>query len=510
MVLAPKLVVKQSQQLALTPQLMQSIKLLQFSSLDLSAYVEGELERNPFLERDDGEQSSAQADASSRNDASEHGEDGFDRDLVMSQMETSQEGLASQLDADLSSVFTEERSQEQLEARSASKEEQWQLPSHGITGTESDYNLEAFVASNATLADYVMEQAALALPEPVDQMIAQHLIGFLEVTGYLQFDEIEVAELLGTSPAHVLQVLAVLQSLEPSGVCARSLKECLSIQLREKDRFDPAMQALVENIELLAKHKLAKLQQLCGVDQDDLADMVREVRDLNPKPGNAFGGEPVQAIVPDAVVKEAPDGGWQVELNTDALPKVLVNQTYYSTLNSSSHDRKDAAFFTDSIQTANWLVKALEQRAHTILKVATEIVRQQDGFFAKGVQHLRPLNLKAVAEAIEMHESTVSRVTSNKYVATPRGIFELKYFFTSAIASSEGGEAHSAEAVRHKIKTLIDAEDPKKILSDDALVKALKLEGMDIARRTVAKYREAMNIPSSVQRRRVKNSALTN
>ncbi len=299
-------------------------------------------------------------------------------------------------------------------------------------------------------------------------------------------------------------MLAVLQTFEPAGVCARNLTECLALQLKERDRFDPAMQALVEHLDLLARREVGALRKICGVSDDDLADMIAEIRQLNPKPGLAYGTTHVQPIVPDVFVRPLPQGTFAVELNSDTLPKVLVNQSYYTQVTKSATNDKDKSYLADCMQSATWLTRALDQRAKTILKVSEEIVRQQDGFFAHGVQHLRPLNLKTVADAIGMHESTVSRVTANKYMATSRGIFELKYFFTSAIASADGGEAHSAEAVRHRIKQMIDAETRQTVLSDDTIVEKLRVAGIDIARRTVAKYREAMRIPSSVQRRREK------
>jgi RNA polymerase sigma-54 factor len=303
-------------------------------------------------------------------------------------------------------------------------------------------------------------------------------------------------------------MLAILQTFDPSGVCARSLTECLSIQLRERNRFDPAMQALVAHLDLLAKRDLPGLKKACGVSEEDLIDMIAEIRHLNPKPGLAFGTTLVQPIVPDVFVRPGADGGFLVELNSETLPKVLVNQSYYAQVAKTARNDKDKTYLADCLQTATWLIRALDQRARTILKVSTEIVRQQDAFFAHGVQHLRPLNLKTVADAIAMHESTVSRVTANKYMATSRGIFELKYFFTSAIAAADGSEAHSAEAVRHRIRQLIDAEGPHSALSDDTIVEKLRGAGIEIARRTVAKYREAMRIPSSVQRRREKQTSL--
>jgi len=312
------------------------------------------------------------------------------------------------------------------------------------------------------------------------------------------------AERLGAPAPDVESVLVRLQTFDPVGVFARDLKECLRLQLKERDRLDPAMDLFIENLELLAKHDLAGLRRVCKADDDDVLDMIAEVRALNPKPGLAYGSQIVQPVVPDVFVRPAPDGGWKVELNSETMPRVLVNTHYYAEVSAKSAPDAAKAYLAECMNNANWLVKSLDQRARTILKVATEIVRQQDAFLVEGVQHLRPLNLRVVAEAISMHESTVSRVTANKYIATPRGVFELKYFFTSAIASTTGGETHSAEAVRHRIRELIDNEPPTGVLSDDRIVELLREGGVDIARRTVAKYREAMRIPSSVQRRRLK------
>ena len=316
-----------------------------------------------------------------------------------------------------------------------------------------------------------------------------------------------VAERLGASLAETQAALDIVQRFEPSGVGARDLAECLAIQLRERDRFDPAMQIFVANLPLVAKADFAQLSRLCGVDEDDVKDMAAELRGLDPKPGRAFGGGDAPAIVADVIVTAAGDGSWRVELNTEALPRVLINNSYVTRVSSCAKGDADKSFVSNCLQNANWLVKSLEQRQRTILKVASEIVRLQDGFFEKGVEHLRPLNLRAVADAISMHESTVSRVTSNKYMMTPRGLFELKYFFSASIAAASGAEAHSAEAVRFKIKQMIDKESPNDVLSDDAIVARLKELDIDIARRTVAKYRDSLQIPSSVDRRRQKLAA---
>ena len=511
MALSQRLEFRQTQALVMTPQLMQAIKLLQLSSLDLQAYVEGELEKNPLLERgsaDDGPAGEAEPDRSGGDaDGGEGAHDEAAHDWIGNDLETSRASMEQGLGTELENVFPDDGGEKSGPAETPPPAyAEWS--GSGAAANDGDYNLEAFVSAEVTLGEHLAEQMALAIGDPVRRMIGRYLIDMVDETGYLTGDFDAVAEKLGCSVADVEAVLSILQTLDPPGVCARNLTECLALQLKERDRFDPAMQKLVENLPLLAKRDLAALRRLCGVDDDDLADMIAEIRSLNPKPGLAFGSTLVQPIVPDVFVRAGPDGAWLVELNSDTLPKVLISQKYHAEVSKGARNDKDKAYLADCLQTATWLVRALDQRAKTILKVSSEIVRQQDAFFAKGVQHLRPLNLKTVADAISMHESTVSRVTANKYMATSRGIFELKYFFTSSIASADGGEAHSAEAVRHRIRALIDAECPSDVLSDDTIVEKLRSAGVDIARRTVAKYREAMRIPSSVQRRREKQAAM--
>jgi RNA polymerase sigma-54 factor len=495
MALTQRLQIRQSQALVMTPQLMQAIKLLQLSNLDLTAYVEAELECNPLLDRG-VENDVAPGEPAADEEAWNGGERPLDRDGQES-------GPEPHLDDD--SADGAEPIRPRSSDLPAGYSEWAGVGSGGRDG--SDYNFESFISAAVTLADRLREQLSLAITDPVRRMIGQYLIDLVDEAGYLSGDLTAAAEKLGTSIAEVEAVLAILQSFDPAGVCARDLVECLALQLKEHDRFDPAMQALVGRLDLLARRDFTALKKICGVGDEDLADMIAEVRRLNPKPGLAFGSAVVQPIVPDVFVRPAPDGAWLVELNSDTLPKVLVNQSYYAEVSATARRDTEKSYLAECLQSATWLVRALDQRARTILKVANEIVRQQDAFFARGVTHLRPLNLKTVAEAIGMHESTVSRVTANKYMATSRGIFELKYFFTSAIAAAHGGEAHSAEAVRHRIRQLIDAENAADVLSDDTIVEKLRDTGIDIARRTVAKYREAMRIPSSVQRRREKQSA---
>ena len=500
MALSQRLEIRQSQGLVMTPQLMQAIKLLALSNLDLAAYVEGELERNPLLERiDEGETERAPPDRAPTPDAPtvDWAGPGANADHA-GVIERALAGLDDVGPADADAATS--RSNGEI----ARGHVEWSGTGSGPSG---DYNLEAYVSAERTLADHLAEQLAFAIADPVRRMIGQYLIDLVDDTGYLNGDLALVGDRLGAPPSEVEAVLAILQGFDPAGVCARNLPECLALQLEERDRVDPAMAQLVAHLDLLARRDLAALRKLCDVSEEDLTDMIGEIRQLNPKPGLAFGSTMVHPIVPDVFVRAGPDGGFIVELNSETLPRVLVNQSYHGEVAKTAKTAQDRTYLADCLQSATWLVRALDQRAKTILKVAIEIVRQQDAFFVRGVQHLRPLNLKAIADAIDMHESTVSRVTANKYMATSRGIFELKYFFTAAIASANGGDAHSAEAVRHRIRRLIDGESCHQVLSDDTIMEKLRDAGIDIARRTVAKYREAMRIPSSVQRRREKQSS---
>jgi RNA polymerase sigma-54 factor len=380
----------------------------------------------------------------------------------------------------------------------------------GRGGEDGAPDIEAYVAATVSLSEHLTRQAMIALKEPADRMIATALIDGLDEAGYFTGALDDIAERLGASLADVEEILKRLQCLEPTGVFARSLAECLALQLIERDRFDPAMQALIDNLPALAKRDLATLRRVCGVDDEDLADMIAEIKRLDPKPGRAFGAGVEPPAIPDVFVTAAPDQTWRIELNSEALPRVLVNETYAAQIKRGASREEDKQYISANLQTANWLTKSLEQRARTILNVASEIVRRQDSFLVQGVSGLRPLNLKAVADAIGVHESTVSRATSNKFIQTPRGLFEMKYFFTTSIASvsNSAAQAHSAESVRFKIKQMIDAEDPGDVLSDDVIVARLRKADIVVARRTVAKYRDSLHIPSSVDRRRLKMSPM--
>ena len=494
MALGPRLELRQGQSLVITPQLQQAIKLLQLSSAELEAYVEAELEKNPLLQRDEGPMEAA-GDAEAAPMAAETALDAMTSSVATADMDTSRDD-----------VSPGERATGDGPEDSAAGSVDWSRASKGGSFEDLD-GLENSKARDITLVEHLHEQLAVAGLDGPSRAVACVLIDGVDEGGYLRLDLSELPERLGCGADLIERVLAACQGFEPTGVFARDVRECLSLQLREKNRLDPAMEALLDNLALLAKRDMAGLRAACRVDDEDLSDMICELRALTPRPGAAFGAEPIAAVVPDVFVRETPGGLWRVELNTDALPRVLVDQRYYAQVSGGARTEQEKTFVSDCFANGSWLVKSLDQRAKTILKVASEIVRQQDGFLAFGVEALRPLNLKTVADAISMHESTVSRVTSNKYMATPRGIFELKYFFTSAIQSAGEGEAHSSESVRHRIRQMIDGENPRSILSDDKLVEKLKADGIDIARRTVAKYREAMRIPSSVQRRREKRHA---
>lgn len=496
MALGARLELRQGQGLVITPQLQQAIKLLQLSNLELEAFVEGELERNPLLQRDERD---SEPD---REETPREAED-FSADAVSDHAASAEMDMAH----DQASPG-EHATGDAQEAQHAGGAVDWSRAGKGGSFEDAE-DFEGRLTREKTLSEHLHDQLAVAGLSGAQNAIAAVLIDGVDEGGYLRCDLTETAERLGCELSAVEDVLAVLQGFEPVGVFARDVRECLMIQLKDRNRCDPAMMALLDNLELLARRDMNGLRKVCGVDDEDLRDMVAELRGLTPRPGAAFGGEPSQPVAPDVYVREGLGGLWHVELNTDTLPKLLIDQRYHARVSGGARTDQEKVFVADCMASANWLVKSLDQRAKTILKVASEIVRQQDGFLAFGVEHLRPLNLKTVADAIGMHESTVSRVTSNKYIATPRGLFELKFFFTSSIASTSGGEAHSAESVRHKIKQLIDGERSEaEVHSDDRIVEILKEIGVDIARRTVAKYREAMRIPSSVERRRMLKEAV--
>ena len=483
--LGPSLSIRTSQQLVLTPQLTQAIKLLQLSNLELDAFVAEELSKNPLLESasDEGEAAEQSAGDFMRD------EDGGDAapedpgadDLIMGQADDDRP-----LDVDWTS--------EALETDSFSD-----VVTSG--GGDEAFDLDRVEYSAGSLAEHLSAQLH-GMPSPEGDL-ARVIAEMLDETGYLTVDVRDIAEATGETVDRVEKALAIVQDLDPAGIGARSLAECLALQAKAADRHDPAMARLIDNLDLLSKGRTADLKRICGVDDEDLADMIRELRAYDPKPGCRFNVSAAEDVTPDVFVRRT-RSGHSVELNQATLPRVLVNRRYYQELKSGPQDKGSRAWLSECLTSANWLVKALDQRARTIVKVVSEIVKRQQGFFERGVSAMKPMTLREVAEAIGMHESTVSRVTSNKYLLCERGLYELKYFFGSGVASAEGDGA-AANAVKAGIKELIDAECD--ILSDDAIAALLKQKGFDVARRTVVKYREAMGIGSSIQRRRLRKIA---
>ncbi|MEA3029542.1 MAG: polymerase sigma-54 factor [Sphingomonadales bacterium] len=487
MALGPRLDLRQSQSLVMTPQLQQAIRLLALSNLEVESFIAEEIEKNPLLE-------SASGDAEPAGEPEPDRGDGDFEEPALPEIDAGGGEAALDVDQD-SEDFHQDSAVDAMHG----------LGMDGIAsgGSGEALDFDSFAGEEVSLHDHLRRQAGEIL-SGADLIVADRIIDQVDETGYFLGELLDIARKLDHPLQEVERVLGVIQTLDPAGVAARSLAECLALQARDANRYDPAMARLIDNLDYLAKGNLGALKRICGVDDEDMGDMIRELRAYDPKPGCRFmASERVDAAVPDVFVARR-GSGWAVELNSATLPRLLVNRTYYNELAGGPQDRASKAWLNECLQSANWLLKALDQRARTIVKVASEIVTRQEGFFRHGVSHLKPLTLRAVAETIGMHESTVSRVTSNKYLACDRGLFELKYFFTSGIQSNDGGEAASSEAVKSRIKALIGAEEPDRILSDDQLVEMLKAEGFDIARRTVAKYREATGLGSSVQRRRQK------
>ncbi len=502
MALSARLQARQHQSLTLTPQLMQAIKLLQMSNVELQEFVEEQIAGNPLLSPGSEDVSGAPAgtpsDESNLLPAAGSAEADAAPDDIATVMNAEQ--AAGPADLDVSTVDTdpgsEPVSRDPLPARKQAG---------GTVHDQFTPDLEATLVARPGLVAHLEQQISAVFGDPAERAVAISLLAHLDPAGYLTHPVSEIVSDLGMSETDVLRVLRQCQALEPTGVFSRTLAECLGMQLAELDRLDPAMQALLDNLEMLSDGNIAALRRKCGVSDDDFRDMLGELKALDPKPGLVYGHDPVATAIADVIVREASDGGWTVELNDEVLPRVLIDRTYVAQI-AGHGSKEDGKFIADCMQQANWLEKSLDQRARTILKVATEIIIQQDGFLRNGVSALKPLTLRAVADAVKVHESTVSRATANKYMETPRGLLELKFFFSNAIASTSGSSEHSSEAVKHMIRKLVDDEPADAVLSDDAIVSRLEADGIEIARRTVAKYRDVLKIPSSVQRRRQKRT----
>ena len=494
MALGPRLDLRQSQSLVMTPQLQQAIKLLAASNLEIESFIAEALEANPLLDT-----------ATPEPDEPERGEvvAALPEDAPADQL-IALGGGEGDAPLDLASV---DRDWDTGDGTAAlARDAEWGAAAAGGGDFGDAPDWEQLRAAEVTLAEHLDGQVGALASDPRTALNARHIIGLLDEAGYLASAIDEIADDLGVTPDEAEAALALVQSLDPSGVGARNLAECIAIQAREADRYDPCMAALIANLDLVARGEVERLKRLCWVDDEDFADMLRELRSYNPRPGLAFASSVTSTVVPDILITANNAGGWDIVLNEETLPKLIVNRGYFLELNAGVSDKQSQGWLKEKLADAHWLIRALDQRQKTILKTAAEIVRQQEGFFRRGVSELRPLTLREVAEKIDMHESTVSRVTSNKYLACARGTFELKYFFTSGVASADGEGASSA-AIKARIKALIDDETAKNILSDQQLAEMLQKEGFDLARRTVAKYREAIGLGSSAERRRAKKLA---
>ncbi|MGY6551009.1 MAG: RNA polymerase factor sigma-54 [Erythrobacter sp.] len=505
MALGPRLDLRQSQSLVMTPQLQQAIRLLAASNLEIETFIADALETNPLLEAGGLTREAPVASDGPGEDFSAPAPDEITADQLIAQGHGEAEAPLDLAGAAL------DRDIDTGDGARSLRDAEWGSASGG-GGSEEDYgDFYERQAAEITLQEHLGAQVGALATSPAEEFAARHIIGLLDDAGYLPFALDDIAADLGVDEATAEAALALVQSLDPAGVGARNLAECIAIQAREADRYDPCMAALIANLDLVARGDVARLKRLCQVDDEDFADMLRELRSYDPKPGLAYAPAGVSAVVPDIFVADNGSGGWDIVLNEETLPRLIVNRSYLTQVSGSrASDAAAQGWLREKLADAHWLIRALDQRQKTILKTAAEIVRQQDGFFRRGVAELRPLTLREVAEKIEMHESTVSRVTSSKYLSCARGTFELKYFFTSGVGrtgESSDGEGASSAAIKARIRALIDAEDPKKVLSDQTLAELLQKEGFDLARRTVAKYREAIGIGSSAERRRAKKLA---
>lgn len=495
MALKPNLDLRMTTALTMTPQMLQSVKLLQMTSMELEHFIDQELEKNPLLER-------VENSVSRHNEQDEKHQEPAQIMVADNEPMIDGESLSQLFDTGIENIYPDDGTP--TLSQNHREKPEWREPQTGAMSFE-DADILQNLAARPTLRDYIHEQISFAFLDPHHRFIAYDLADQLDEAGYFSGQLSETAKRLSCQFSDVAEVFTKLQNFDPAGIFACSLAECLALQLKQKNRYDPAMVKLIDHLPALGKRNYEFLARICDVDNDDLVEMVEEIRALDPKPGLAFGKATADLVVPDVLIHQLPNGVFHVELNADILPRIVMHRHYSTKICANKIERN---FINDCLQSANWLLRALDQRAKTLLKVTSEIARHQEEFLKHGIAHLKPLNLITLAQAVGLHESTISRVTANKFIATPRGTFEMRKFFSIALNAHEGQETHAADAVRHRIKQMIDKEETDKVLSDDALVALLAQENIIIARRTVMKYREAMNIPSSIQRRREKKIRL--
>ena len=467
-----------SQQLAMTPQLQQAIRLLQLSTLELQQELQQALESNPLLEQIDTHE---EIDTRETQDS-----ETLDTADALEQKEMPEE---LPLDASWDTIYTAG------------------TPS-GTSGDYIDDELPVYQGETTqTLQDYLMWQVELTPFSDTDRAIATSIVDAVDDTGYLTVPLEDILESMGDEEIDIDEVDAVLKRIhrfDQVGVAAKDLRDCLLIQLSQFDKTTPWLEEarliISDHLDLLANHDFRTLMRVTRLKEDVLKEAVNLIQSLDPRPGQSIQtGEP-EYVIPDVLVRKH-NGHWTVELNSDSIPRLQINQHYASMCNNARNDG-DSQFIRSNLQDAKWLIKSLESRNDTLLRVSRCIVEQQQAFFEQGEEYMKPMVLADIAQAVEMHESTISRVTTQKYLHSPRGIFELKYFFSSHVNTEGGGEA-SSTAIRALVKKLIAAENPAKPLSDSKLTSLLSEQGIMVARRTVAKYRESLSIPPSNQRKQL-------
>lgn len=491
MAVSNKLFLSQTQNLVMTPQLQQAIKLLQFSNIELSEFITKELEENPLLME-------KETDPNSVTDHSPQDE------------RKDKEDLWSVDDAE--KKMDEENTENLWTNDSKTDNPSYSNTEKTITNPSASYSdfnnttdiIEKTLANEISLRHHLLEQLSIDIEDPTDRLVGSILIDMVDEAGYIDKNIEDIAKIVNCDCIYLERLVQKLQQFDPVGVFARDLQECLTLQLREQNLLDSKMLLLLENLEMIASQSFDQLMDILDVEFDELKDMVMIIKELNPKPGFEFSHNEAQTVVPDLILTKMPDESWSVEINPDTLPKIAVDHGFYKQVSTSPQKKEEKKYLEERAQSANWLIRSLEQRTETILKVTAEIIRRQSDFFTHGVEYLKPLTLREVAEIVDMHESTISRVTTNKYISTPRGTFELKYFFSTSLSSNLGDDCHSALSVKQKIKDLIDKETIDNIYSDEKIAQILQEQNIDIARRTVAKYRESMNIPTSSVRKKSK------
>ncbi len=489
MQLSASLNLRQKQSLVMTPQLQQAIRLLQMTNLDLRQYLETECSENPFLEVDSEEDS---------NNIKAN-------ETVLEQETTSENDPSNEIDNVLSegTALTDDPTANiDYENRFETELTDFRQPTSSVSqGDDYDFISSSVENNPISLQEHVYQQIDMKFKEVNERVVAHAFTESLQPTGWINTDISNIASICGTTEEFSEKILYELQEFEPAGLFARNLKECLSIQASDKGLLSNQFKILLDNLELLAKGQFDTLQRKLKCNKETLLDQIKLLRSFNPKPGERFDQNFQQITAPDLMVRKSQDG-WTVDLNRSNLPTIHINSSYAEDIQTKSRNDEASEYAAQAVASARWLKRAVAKRNSTTLKVGSEIIRRQTAFLEQGLDYLKPLSLKDIAEEVKMHESTISRVTSGLLINTPRGTFPLKSFFSISIDTDKPGIETSAAAVRNLIKTIVLDENPTKPLSDESLAEIISAKGVKLARRTVAKYRELMKIPSSSERRR--------